>query len=96
MAVDEAVAGLVAALADTGRLSNTLIVFASDNGLLWGEHGMLDKNVPYSRPPRCHWCSAGTGTSAPGRWTTVGLNIDITATLAAAGLTACTPTARTC
>ena len=48
MAVDEAVAGLVAALADTGRLSNTLIVFASDNGLLWGEHGMLDKNVPYT------------------------------------------------
>ena len=40
------------------------------------------------RPPRCHRCSAGTGTSAPGRWTTGWrLNIDITATLAAAGLT---------
>ena len=48
MAVDEAVAGIVAALADTGRLSDTLIVFTSDNGLLWGEHGMLDKNVPYT------------------------------------------------
>ena len=48
MAVDEAVAGLVDALADTGRLSDTLIVFASDNGLLWGEHSMLDKNVPYT------------------------------------------------
>jgi len=51
-AVDEAVARLVDALADTGRLANTMIVFTSDNGFLWGEHrwgttGPHNKQVPY-------------------------------------------------
>jgi len=38
LAVDEGVAALLDALERTGRLANTLIVFTSDNGLLWGEH----------------------------------------------------------
>ena len=88
MAVDEAVAGLVAALADTGRLSNTLIVFASDNGLLWGEHGMLDKNVPYTPATAVPLVLRWDGHVGAGQVDDrLALNIDITATLAAAGLT---------
>ena len=38
LAVDDAVGDLLDALADTGRLDETLFVFTSDNGYLWGEH----------------------------------------------------------
>jgi N-acetylglucosamine-6-sulfatase len=52
LAVDEAVARIVDALADTGRLSNTLIVYTSDNGLAWGEHRWRKKEVPYEESIR--------------------------------------------
>jgi arylsulfatase A-like enzyme len=38
LSVDDAVGTIVQALADTGRLSNSLLVFMSDNGYSWGEH----------------------------------------------------------
>jgi len=47
LAVDRAVSDIIDALADTGRLSNTMIVFMSDNGMLWGEHRWNKKVVPY-------------------------------------------------
>ncbi len=50
--VDRAVSEIVDALSDTGRLSNTMIVFTSDNGMLWGEHGWSSKVVPYEESIR--------------------------------------------
>ena len=47
LSVDDQVANIVNALSETGRLSNTLIMFASDNGLAFGEHRWLGKTVPY-------------------------------------------------
>jgi N-acetylglucosamine-6-sulfatase len=47
MAVDRAVGTILDTLAQTGRLENTLIVFTSDNGMLWGEHRWATKLVPY-------------------------------------------------
>ena len=52
LAVDRAVSEIVDALTDTGRLSNTLIVFTSDNGMLWGEHRWSSKVVPYEESIR--------------------------------------------
>jgi N-acetylglucosamine-6-sulfatase len=52
LAVDRAVANVLDAVADTGRLSQTLIVFTSDNGLLWGEHRWERKSVPYEESIR--------------------------------------------
>ena len=47
LAVDDAVNVILRALSDTGRLSDTVIVFMSDNGLLWNEHRWQGKQVPY-------------------------------------------------
>jgi N-acetylglucosamine-6-sulfatase len=88
MAVDEAVADIVAALTETGRLSDTLIVFTSDNGLLWGEHRMIDKGVPYTPATAVPLVLRWDGHLAAGQVDDrLALNIDITATLAAAGST---------
>ena len=50
--VDDAVGAVVHALAATGRLSDTLIVFMSDNGLADGEHRWERKTVPYEESIR--------------------------------------------
>ncbi len=43
--VDDSVAQIYAVLRDQGVLDNTLIVFAGDNGMFLGEHGMTDKRA---------------------------------------------------
>jgi N-acetylglucosamine-6-sulfatase len=52
LAVDRLVGTVVQALRDTGRLADTMIVFTSDNGILWGEHRWRVKNVPYEESIR--------------------------------------------
>jgi arylsulfatase A-like enzyme len=53
MAVDEMVARLVAELKRREELRSTLIVFASDNGMLLGEHGgLVGKDLPYPASTR--------------------------------------------
>ena len=47
LSVDDGIAKIVRALRRAGRLSNTLLVFTSDNGLMWGEHRLTRKAVPY-------------------------------------------------
>jgi arylsulfatase A-like enzyme len=52
-AVDEAVAAIVAELTATGRISNTVLIFTSDQGITWGEHRwQTNKNVPYEESIR--------------------------------------------
>jgi arylsulfatase A-like enzyme len=52
LAVDQLVGRIVEVLADTGRLSNTLFIFTSDNGLLNQEHRWAGKEVPYEESIR--------------------------------------------
>jgi N-acetylglucosamine-6-sulfatase len=52
LSVDRAVGQILDALSDTGRLSNTFIVFMSDNGFLWGEHRLMGKEAPYEESIR--------------------------------------------
>jgi arylsulfatase A-like enzyme len=47
LAVDRAVERIVGALEDTGRLDDTMIVFASDNGFSWGEHRWTNKQAAF-------------------------------------------------
>jgi N-acetylglucosamine-6-sulfatase len=52
LAEDDALGVLLQALSDTGRLNNTLILFASDNGVFWGEHRLKGKVAPYEESIR--------------------------------------------
>ena len=45
LSVDDSVGRLRAWLESTGQLDNTIVVFVGDNGLLQGEHGMVDKRT---------------------------------------------------
>ncbi len=47
LSVDESVARLRTWLEETGQLDHTIIVFVGDNGLLQGEHGMVDKRTAH-------------------------------------------------
>jgi len=46
-ALDEGVGKVVDALKTAGQLDNTLIVFTSDQGFAWGQHGFAWKYAPY-------------------------------------------------
>lgn len=52
ISVDRDIDKLMTGLSDAGRLANTIVVFASDNGYLWGEHRWRGKNVTYEESIR--------------------------------------------
>jgi arylsulfatase A-like enzyme len=71
-ALDEGVGRLVDALRVTGQLQRTLVVYSSDQGFAWGQHGLRDKWEPYDASLRapliCHWpevIPAGLVSSEP-------------------------------
>ncbi|MEM7791897.1 MAG: sulfatase-like hydrolase/transferase [Verrucomicrobiota bacterium] len=47
IALDEGIGRLIEVLKETGQLEDTIIVFASDQGYAWGEHGLRGKINPY-------------------------------------------------
>lgn len=47
LAVDDSVGRIVATLREEGLLESTLLVYTSDNGFLFGEHGHIDKRSMY-------------------------------------------------
>ncbi len=90
LAVDESVGRLVAELNRQGLLDGTMIVFMSDNGYLFGEHGLIDKRAAYEAsirvPLLLHCPELFKGGTRVERMVA---NIDIGPTvLAAAGLKA--------
>jgi N-acetylglucosamine-6-sulfatase len=50
--VDDSVGQIVATLKELGLLESTLLVFTSDNGFLFGEHGLIDKRTMYEESIR--------------------------------------------
>ena len=47
LAIDEGVGRVLKALKDSGQDENTLVVFTSDQGFAWGQHGFKSKVAPY-------------------------------------------------
>ncbi|MEO1526450.1 MAG: sulfatase [Planctomycetota bacterium] len=52
LSVDDSVGRLVQYLKSTGQYDNTMFVFLGDNGLLEGEHGMVDKRTAHEASVR--------------------------------------------
>lgn len=50
--VDDSVGRLYASLERSGELDNTIFIFSSDNGFLFGEHGMIDKRTMHEASVR--------------------------------------------
>lgn len=85
LAVDDHVKKLVSILRQTGQLSNTLIVFVSDNGWVQGQHRILgDKFVPYQESIRVPFILRGPGVRAGRTVRRTVSNIDFAPTLLAA------------
>lgn len=61
LSVDDSVGRLVEHLKATGQYDNTLIVFMGDNGLLEGEHGMVDKRTAHEPSLRIPLIARGPG-----------------------------------
>ncbi|WP_414661108.1 sulfatase family protein [Horticoccus sp. 23ND18S-11] len=61
LSVDDSVGRLVAYLKASGQFDNTIIVFMGDNGLLEGEHGMVDKRTMHEGSIRIPIIARGPG-----------------------------------
>jgi arylsulfatase A-like enzyme len=91
-AVDRAVDNFVTLLTDQGEMQNTLFIFSSDNGMMWGEHRLEGKQMPYEESItvplviRADWLISNPGAVED----RVVANIDIAPTIAQ--LTGATPT----
>ena len=81
-AVDDSVGRILAWLDGNGEAENTVVVYTSDNGFYFGEHGLIDKRSAYEESIRVPMI-----VSAPGRFpqgTTVPAqvaNLDIAPTI---------------
>ncbi len=87
--VDEAVDRLLDAFAEHRDLADTLVIFTSDNGHLWGEHRLRGKNMSYNASSRVPLAMRWPASIVPGSEDRrLALNVDVTATiLEAAGVT---------
>ena len=66
-AIDDAVGRLMKTLEETGQAKNTLIVFAADQGIAWGQHGFQQKIAPYDANIRGPLIFSYPGKIASGR-----------------------------
>jgi N-acetylglucosamine-6-sulfatase len=76
-ALDDLVEGVVTKLRDSGQLSNTYIVFTSDNGWHHGEHRILKgKGRPYEESVHMPLLIRGPGVAAGSSTARLALNTD--------------------
>lgn len=80
-AVDRAVAAVVDQLESLGLLERTAIVFVSDNGLLWGEHGLIGKPHAYEEALRVPLIVVHPGASPRSDDHLVAADLDLPATI---------------
>src|SRR5918996_1892520 len=66
LSVDDLVDQVFETIEATGDLGNTVAFFLSDNGFMWGEHGVLSKKVPYTDSIRIPFLVRWPGRLAPG------------------------------
>ena len=64
--MDEQIGRILAALDETGRAADTLVIFASDQGLAMGSHGLLGKQSVYEHSMRSPLIFRGPGVPKGG------------------------------
>lgn len=70
------------ALEDRGALANSMVIFTSDNGYLFGEHRLSTKVVPYEESIRVPLLPRYPGVTAPRTEAAIVLNNDLAPTIA--------------
>jgi len=81
LAVDESVARIVETLRVQGIDQNTVIIFTSDNGIIFGEHRWIGKALAYEESIRVPLIVWYPGMVPPGRSEELVMNIDIAPTI---------------
>lgn len=84
ISVDESVGRIYDALKSAGRLDNTVFVYTTDNGILNGEHGMVDKRTmhePSIRVPLLVRYPGLTPVDQPKRISQMVLHTDLAPTI---------------
>jgi N-acetylglucosamine-6-sulfatase len=85
--VDEMIGSLFEALAATGQLNNTYVVFTSDNGFHLGQHRLLlGKRAPYEEDIRVPLIVRGPGVPAGGTLDHLTGNVDLAPTPTSFGI----------
>lgn len=79
--VDDLVETIVDALQGAGLLDDTIIVYTSDNGLLFGEHGIRGKNTAFDGAVRVPLVMRGPGIPANETRNQLVNNLDLVATI---------------
>lgn len=80
-AVDEANARMIGALRKAGELSNTLVIFTSDNGYLFGEHRLETKNFVYDENLQVPLLIRGPGVPAGSVYGDLATTVDLAPTI---------------
>lgn len=80
--LDRAVAAVVSRLETLGVADRTVVVFTSDNGLMWGEHRLRGKGWMYEESVRVPLIVQWPGVTARDDDRLVAANLDVAATIA--------------
>ena len=79
--VDDLVEALVGALKSAGKLDDTVIIYTSDNGYLFGEHRMIGKSAAYEESIRVPLLLRGPDIPANETRSQLVDNLDVVATI---------------
>ena len=79
--LDDQIGRVLAALERKGRLDDTIVLFAADQGLALGSHGLLGKQNLYDHSMRAPAVLAGPGVPAGRRVDALAYLFDVTATV---------------
>jgi arylsulfatase A-like enzyme len=80
--VDDMIEAIRQELGRLGERERTLVVFTSDNGYVWGDHGWIDKRLPYTNsikvPLLVRWAGHLPGGAVDPR---LAANVDVASTI---------------
>ncbi len=87
MSVDDMVEKVFESMGERGEFARTLAFYISDNGYLWGEHGLTGKTVPYAESIEVPFFMRAPGAATRRVDSRMAANVDIAPTiLDAAGI----------